>query len=67
MVGVVASNNLIRKNLEKFTIINNSNLYVPEKNLCTDNAAMIAWVAIEKFKKNKKNNFDFQPLPNWPI
>ena len=67
VVGGVASNNFIRKNLEKFTIINNSNLYVPEKSLCTDNAAMIAWVAVEKFKKNKKNNFDFQPLPNWHI
>ena len=67
VVGGVASNNFIRKNLEKFTIINNSNLYVPENSLCTDNAAMIAWVAIEKFKKNKKNNFDFQPLPNWHI
>ena len=67
VVGGVASNNFIRKNLEKFTIINNSNLYVPEKSLCTDNAAMIAWVAVEKFKKNKKNNFDYQPLPNWHI
>ena len=67
VVGGVASNNLIRKNLEKFTITNNSNLYIPTKNLCTDNAAMIAWVAIERFKKNKKNNFNFQPLPNWPI
>ena len=67
VVGGVASNNFIRKNLEKFTITNNSNLYIPTKNLCTDNAAMIAWVAIEKFKKNKKNNFDFQPLPNWHI
>ena len=67
VVGGVASNNFIRKNLEKFTIINNSNLYVPEKSLCTDNAAMIAWVAVEKFKKNEKNNFDFQPLPNWHI
>ena len=67
VVGGVASNNFIRKNLEKFTITNNSNLYVPARSLCTDNAAMIAWVAIEKFKKNKKNNFDFQPLPNWHI
>ena len=67
VVGGVASNNFIRKNLEKFTITNNSNLYIPTKNLCTDNAAMIAWVAIERFKKNKKNNFNFQPLPNWPI
>ena len=67
VVGGVASNNFIRKNLEKFTIINNSNLYVPEKSLCTDNAAMIAWVALEKFIKKKQNNLDFQPLPNWHV
>ena len=57
----------LRKNLEKFAITNNSNLFIPAKNLCTDNAAMIAWVAAEKFKKNKQNNFNFQPLPNWHI
>ena len=57
----------LRKNLEEFTITNNSNLFIPTKNLCTDNAAMIAWVAVEKFRKNKKNNFNFQPLPNWQI
>ena len=67
VVGGVASNNFLRKNLEKFTITNNSNLFIPKKNLCTDNAAMIAWTAIEKFKKNKKNNFNFEPLPNWHI
>ena len=67
VVGGVASNNFLRKNLEKFTITNNSNLFIPTKKLCTDNAAMIAWTAIEKFKKNKKNNFNFEPLPNWHI
>ena len=67
VVGGVASNNFIRRNLKKFTITNNSNLFIPKKNLCTDNAAMIAWAAIEKFKKKKQNNFDFQPLPNWHI
>ena len=67
VVGGVASNNFLRKNLEKFAITNNSNLFIPAKNLCTDNAAMIAWVATEKFKKNKQNNFNFQPLPNWHI
>ena len=67
VVGGVAANNFLRKNLEKFAITNNSNLFIPAKNLCTDNAAMIAWVAAEKFRKNKQNNFNFQPLPNWHI
>ena len=67
VVGGVASNSFLRKNLEKFAITNNSNLFIPAKNLCTDNAAMIAWVATEKFRKNKQDNFNFQPLPNWHI
>ena len=67
VVGGVASNSFLRKNLEKFAITNNSNLFIPAKNLCTDNAAMIAWVATEKFRKNKQDNLNFQPLPNWHI
>ena len=67
VVGGVASNDFLKKKLEEFVKKENSNLFVPKKNLCTDNAAMIAWVAVEKFKKNKKNNFNFQPLPNWHI
>ena len=67
VVGGVASNKFLRGNLEKFAIENNSNIFIPKKDLCTDNAAMIAWTAIEKFKKTKKNNFNFQPLPNWQI
>ena len=40
---------------------------IPKKILCTDNAAMIAWTAIEKYKFVQKDNFYFQPLPQWPI
>ena len=49
------------------TDINNANLYVPKRELCTDNAAMIAWAGAERYKKNKRNNFNFQPLPHWDI
>ncbi|PPR35262.1 MAG: tRNA N6-adenosine threonylcarbamoyltransferase [Alphaproteobacteria bacterium MarineAlpha6_Bin4] len=67
IVGGVASNNFLRKNLEEFANINNFDLFVPMKSLCTDNAAMIALVALKKFNKKNKNNFTFQPLPNWHI
>ena len=46
---------------------NKFNLYIPKKILCTDNAAMIAWAAIEKYKFSQKNNFYFEPLPRWAI
>ena len=67
VVGGVASNNFLRKKIEKLSKNFKFNLYIPEKILCTDNAAMIAWTAIEKFKFIKKDNFYFQPLPRWPI
>ena len=66
-MGGVASNNFLRKKIEKLSKNFKFNLYIPKKILCTDNAAMIAWTAIEKYKYSQKNNFHFQPLPRWPI
>tara|TARA_B100000029_G_scaffold411722_1_gene414170 strand:+ start:3309 stop:4328 length:1020 start_codon:yes stop_codon:yes gene_type:complete len=67
LVGGVASNYFIRENLKELLKFNNSELFIPKKDLCTDNAAMIALVALEKYNNSKKNYFDFQPLPNWHI
>ena len=67
IVGGVASNLFLRKNFNKFAKKNNCKLFVPNKSFCTDNAAMIAWTAMEKYNKKKKNNLNFQPLPNWQI
>ena len=67
LVGGVASNNFLRKKIKKLANNFKFNLYVPKKILCTDNAAMIAWTGIEKYKTIEKNNFHFQPLPRWSI
>ena len=67
VVGGVASNNFIRKKIKKLAKSFKFNLIIPKKILCTDNAAMIAWTAIEKYKFIQKNNFHFQPLPQWSI
>ena len=67
VVGGVASNNFLKKKIKKISNDNKFNLYIPKKILCTDNAAMIAWAAIEKYKFSQKNNFYFQPLPRWAI
>ncbi len=42
------------------------NFYQVPLSLCTDNAAMIAWNAIELSKtgKIKKNNYNIRPTPN---
>ena len=67
VVGGVASNNFLRKKIKKLSNSSKFNFYVPKKIFCTDNAAMIAWAAIEKYKFTQKNNFYFQPLPRWSI
>ena len=34
---------------------------------CSDNAAMIAWVGIEKFKLGLLNKLDFPARARWPL
>ena len=48
LVGGVASNQFIRQNLHDFCAENNAELYCPSPKICTDNAAMIAWAALEQ-------------------
>ena len=35
--------------------------------MCGDNAAMIAMVGLEKFKKNNFSNIDLEPNPRWQL
>jgi tRNA A37 threonylcarbamoyltransferase TsaD len=28
---------------------------------------MIAWLGVEKFKRNEFDQLDFQPRPRWPL
>ena len=39
----------------------------PPANLCTDNAAMIAWAGIERYKKNLIDDVTFSARPRWPL
>ena len=41
-------------------------LFTPPIHLCTDNAAMIAWAAMEKYKSNIYPE-DFEPKSRWPL
>ena len=47
VAGGVAANSELRSALTDFAAQHTLNFYVPPLSLCTDNAAMIAWVAIE--------------------
>ena len=39
----------------------------PNKEFCTDNAAMIAIAGLEKFKRGDFDNLDFSIKPRWPL
>ena len=39
----------------------------PPINLCSDNAAMIAWAGIERYNLNLTNNLEFPSKARWPL
>ena len=65
--GGVASNLSIRKNLSKLSKENNFESIFPPINLCSDNAAMIAWAGIERYKINLINDLKFPSVARWPL
>ena len=67
IAGGVASNKQIRKKLEKFSLEEKFEPIFPPLNLCSDNAAMIAMVGLEKFKKKHFNNLDYPAKPRWAL
>ena len=67
IAGGVASNLLIRKNLTKLAKEKNFISIFPPINLCSDNAAMIAWAGIERYKINLIDNLEFSSRARWPL
>ena len=67
VAGGVASNMAIRSRLEKTAIDAAVNLIAPPLALCTDNAAMIGWAALERFEKGESSPLDLSPRSRWPL
>jgi N6-L-threonylcarbamoyladenine synthase len=67
VAGGVAANKNIRKILSNLSDEENFNPIFPPLNLCGDNAAMIAMVGLEKFKKKKFDKLDHPVKPRWPL
>ena len=61
------SNKSIRQKLTNLSIKENFEPIFPPVNLCSDNAAMIAMVGLEKYKLGIKNKLDFPAKPRWPL
>ena len=67
IAGGVAANLTIRKNLTKLAEEKEFTSIFPPINLCSDNAAMIAWAGIERFKINLIDILEFPSKARWPL
>ena len=67
IAGGVASNKNIRQKLIELSLKEKFDPIFPPVNLCSDNAAMIAIVGLEKYKLGLYDNLDFAVRPRWPL
>ena len=67
IAGGVASNKNIRQKLTDLSLEESFNPIFPPINLCSDNAAMIAMVGLEKFKLNQFSELYYPAKPRWPL
>ena len=67
VAGGVAANETIRKGLKEVSIKMNFKPIFPSKEFCGDNAAMIAWAGIQRFKKNMIDDITVAAKSRWPL
>jgi N6-L-threonylcarbamoyladenine synthase len=67
VAGGVAANSALRATLERVAGESELTFLAPPLGLCTDNAAMIAWAGLERFRLGHSDRLDFAPRPRWPL
>ncbi|OOY22943.1 tRNA (adenosine(37)-N6)-threonylcarbamoyltransferase complex transferase subunit TsaD [Thioclava sediminum] len=67
VAGGVAANQAIRAGLETVSREMGADFVAPPLKLCTDNAAMIAWAGIERFRSGAQDGMDLTARPRWPL
>jgi N6-L-threonylcarbamoyladenine synthase len=65
IAGGVAANKTVFARLSDSATAAGFAISVPPSALCTDNAAMIAWAAMER--RDQPDDLDFAPRPRWPL
>ncbi|UOA25340.1 tRNA (adenosine(37)-N6)-threonylcarbamoyltransferase complex transferase subunit TsaD [Pseudosulfitobacter sp. DSM 107133] len=67
VAGGVAANQTVRAALETVSSANGIPFVAPPLALCTDNAAMIAYAAIEQMQNRAPDGMDLSPRPRMPL
>lgn len=67
VAGGVAANRTIRAGLEQVAADQGVAFLAPPLKLCTDNAAMIAWVGIERARLGLFDDMSLLARPRWPL
>ncbi|MBE9556849.1 MAG: tRNA (adenosine(37)-N6)-threonylcarbamoyltransferase complex transferase subunit TsaD [Proteobacteria bacterium] len=67
VAGGVAANNHIRAVLSAAVEDEGMQFTAPPLNLCTDNAAMIAWAGLERLRLGMTDDMAFAARPRWPL
>jgi N6-L-threonylcarbamoyladenine synthase len=67
LAGGVASNQAIRRALETLAKEEGFGFAVPPVRLCTDNAAMVAWVGVERTELGLFDPLDAPARARWPL
>jgi N6-L-threonylcarbamoyladenine synthase len=67
VAGGVAANRLIRLKLETVAAEAGVSFVAPPLRLCTDNAAMIAYAGLERFRAGEQDDMTLAARPRWPL
>lgn len=67
VAGGVAANHYLREALTDIAAGHDMELIVPPVKLCTDNAAMIAWAGLERFRLGLVDTLEYEPRARWPL
>ena len=67
VAGGVAANTAIREGLMTLCAQLETDFLAPPLALCTDNAAMIAYAGIERFRAGARDGMALSARPRWPL
>ncbi|UNE55608.1 tRNA (adenosine(37)-N6)-threonylcarbamoyltransferase complex transferase subunit TsaD [Bartonella machadoae] len=67
VAGGVAANQAIRLTLQELAYQHGFEFIAPPLSLCTDNAAMIAFVGAQKLARGETSPLDLAPRSRWPL